>query len=340
MNLIRTRNLLGCLLLTLLGAISAHSQLFSYSLMDQPVNDLVYSGSSGLIYASVPSTGGPNGNHIIGIDPLTSTIVARAFAGSEPNKLVLTRDEKFLYVGLDGSASVKRFSVNGLTSDLTFSLGSGSNGAHYVDDMATFPGNPNLVAVSRRNYCCSPRHEGVALYDNGLQLPNVTLRTQQTNEIEAGDDGVALYGYNNETSGFQFRRMSIDQNGINIASSFGNAFGAYHLEIRFMRGLVYAGNGKIVDASTGLPAGSLAVNGFANGLALDRRNRRALFVLNSQLKVFGLDSMRPIGTAELPVSVHSRARLVRWGRRGIAYRIGDGRLAIAESLLVSQKAVN
>ncbi len=329
-------HLIGCIAFYLFLTPSVQGQLFTYTLLDQQVNDIVAT-SSGLIYASVPSTGGQHGNYIIVVDPYRKSVVGRVFAGSEPNKLALTSDQKFLYVSLDGSGSVKRFVREGLVSDLTFNLGIGSQGPNYAEDLAAIYGKPNLVAVSRRNLCCSPRHEGVAVYDNGVQLPTVTSRTQQTNEIESGDDGVSLYGYNTETSDFSFRRIGIDQNGASITSSLSNSFGAYNLEIRYFRGNVYATNGKIVAASTGFPSGSFAVGGFANGLVLDKWNRRILFIINSQLKVFWLDSMQPVGTADLPTNVHSRARLVRWGRRGIAYRVSDGRLAIAESLLVTQK---
>lgn len=328
-----TRSLFVCLVFI----VPVRAQLFSYTLLDQPVNDIAYSISSGLIYATVPSTGGPNGNYLIAVDPFTKEVVGRVFAGSEPNRIALTSDERYVYVSLDGSGSVKRFAVRGLVADLSFSLGFGSSGANYAEDIAPIHGKPHLLAVSRRNLCCSPRHEGVAVYDNGVQLPNVTSRFQQTNEIESGTDGLSLYGYNSETSEFGFRKIGLSESGAAITSTQTHSFGSYSLEIRYLRGRVYASNGMIIETATGLPAGVFATGGAANGLTLDKGNRRILFVVNSQLKVFNLDTMQPFGSVNLPTNLHLRARLVRWGRRGFAYRTSDGRLAIAESLLITQK---
>ena len=316
----------------------ASAQLFSYKLVDQIVNDIAYSPITGMLYASVPSTGGQYGNHLIVIDPKAGAIVNSVFAGSEPNKLAMTNDGRYLYVGVDGAASVKRFVLASLTSDISISLGIGNDGPYIAEDIAPIPGRPNVVAVSRRDTCCSPRHEGVVLFDNGIQLSNATSANSETNEIEAGDDGTSLYGYNNETSGFQFRQLYIDSNGVYIASSQPNTFGAYSLKIRYSAGRVYASNGKIVEASTGTPVGAFAVSGFADGIAIDKRNSRVLFVIGSSLKAFRTETFQPIGTINLPSSVGTPAQLTRWGRRGFAYRTTDGKLALAESLLVTQKS--
>ncbi len=312
------------------------SRLLSYTVLNQPVNDLAYSSTQSLLYASVPSTGGMYGNYIIAINPMTRQITGGVFAGSEPNKLAMSSDEQFLYVGLDGGAAIRRVVLDSMTTDQMFSLGSGSNGAHYPEDIAVITGQPNVIAVSHRNLCCSPRHEGVAIYDNGVRRPSMTT-VKSNNEIETGDDGSTLYTYNNETSDFTFRRMLVDANGVSTISSFQNSFGAYSLEIRHSTGRVYANNGRIIDATTGSPVGIFALGGSANGLVIDIANYRALFVIGNTLKGFNSDNFQPTGSVTLPDSVHTKARLIRWGRHGIAYRISNGNLAIAETALATRK---
>lgn len=329
---------IGDIAALLLLTASAWPQLFSYTELNQRVNDIAYSPITGMLYASVPSTGGQYGNHLIVIDPKTGAIVNSVFAGSEPNKLAMTNDGRYLYVGVDGAASVKRFVLASLTLDISISLGIGNDGPYIAEDIAPIPGRPNVVAVSRRDTCCSPRHEGVVLFDNGIQLSNITSANSETNEIEAGDDGTSLYGYNNETSGFQFRQLYIDSNGVYISSSEPNTFGAYSLKIRYSAGRVYASNGKIVEAANGNPVGMFSLGGFADGIAVDKRNSRVLFVMGSSLKAFRTTTFQPIGTVNLPTSVDTPAQLTRWGRRGVAYRTSGGKLALAESLLVTQKS--
>src|SRR3569832_975344 len=61
-------------------------------------NDLVYSSSTGRIYASVPSRVGSSGNSLQAIDPTTGLVSSSTFVGSEPNKLAISDDGHSLYV--------------------------------------------------------------------------------------------------------------------------------------------------------------------------------------------------------------------------------------------------
>jgi hypothetical protein len=94
-----------------------------------------------------------------------------------------------------------------------FTLGADSFfGAYSVEDMAVVPGSPQVVAVSRKNTGVSPRHAGVAIYDNGIQRPITTPRHTGSNVIEFGS-ATRLYGYNNESTEYGFRRMTVDASG-------------------------------------------------------------------------------------------------------------------------------
>ena len=75
------------------------------------VNDLVYSSSTGKLYASVPSTAGSNGNSIATIDPSTGIVSNATFIGSEPTKLALSDDGHSLYASLNGAGAIRRFDV-------------------------------------------------------------------------------------------------------------------------------------------------------------------------------------------------------------------------------------
>src|SRR5262250_888774 len=70
-------------------------------------NDLVYSASTGKLYASIPSAAGSSGNSIAAIDPMTGIISSSTFIGSEPNRLTLSDDGHSLYVSLNGAAAVR-----------------------------------------------------------------------------------------------------------------------------------------------------------------------------------------------------------------------------------------
>lgn len=136
-------------------------------------NDLVYSSSTGKIYASVPSSAGSRGNSITTIDPATGVVGNSTFIGSEPNKLALADDGHNLYVALDGSFAVRRFNVSINTPGVQFALGQDSfSGRLTARDFAVAPGDPDLLAVAQAfSNFGSPA--GVAVFDNGVRRPNV-----------------------------------------------------------------------------------------------------------------------------------------------------------------------
>src|ERR1700730_13754650 len=66
-------------------------------LIPMTTNDVVYSASTGKLYASVPSSVGSGGNSIKTIDPTTGLVTSSVVIGSEPNKLALSDDGHSLY---------------------------------------------------------------------------------------------------------------------------------------------------------------------------------------------------------------------------------------------------
>jgi DNA-binding beta-propeller fold protein YncE len=331
-----TYNIFACVvILACVGFANAQGTINNYTVLDQPVNDLVYSATRRILYASVPSTGGPFGNFIIAIDPSTKQVIGSVFVGSEPNEIAMSDDESVLYVGLDGSAAIRRVRLDSLSADLLFTLGSGSNGPYFAEDIVVLPGEPGAIAVSRRNSCCSPRHEGVAIYDDGVKRATNTASHTGSNAIEPGAGSGVLYGYNNETSDFGFRRMSVGTSGVSITSNLQNAIQGYYVDIKYGDGMIYATSGKVIDPVNNLLYATLAIQGFADGVEVDPKYKRVYFIDDNSLKVFNTSYFQPTGTDTLGVSGYSnRARLTRWGRRGLAYRASDSRLVVFETSLI------
>lgn len=150
------------------------------------------------------------------IDPATGAIGAPIPVGSRPNKLAISSDGQFLYVGLDGVGAVQRIVVPTRTPDLQFSLGSDPIfGRRTAEDIAVLPGRPHSVAVSHMNVGVSPRHAGVGIHDDGVERPVETSRHLATiNSIAFAGSVDRLYGLDNETTGFGFYRMTVGAAGI------------------------------------------------------------------------------------------------------------------------------
>src|SRR5687767_2732712 len=152
--------------------VSAAARAATITPVALPTKDIVYDALAQRLYASVPGTASSRANTVTVIDPFTGNILASVFVGSEPGRLALSDDGQYLYVALDGAAAVRRVHVPTLTAGLQFAVGSDPFfGPMLVEDMAVLPGNPAAVAISRRYQGVSPRHAGVAVYDDGVPRP-------------------------------------------------------------------------------------------------------------------------------------------------------------------------
>jgi hypothetical protein len=141
------------------------------------------------------------------------------FVGSEPGKIALSTDGLVGYVAIQAAPTIKQFDA--LTSATTGTItvpGSAYNGSTRAEDIAVSPDNANVIAVSVRNTCCSPRHEGVFIIRNGQTLPNRTPGHTGSNTSEFGANGSTLYGHNNETTEFGFRTMTVNGSGVQTTS--------------------------------------------------------------------------------------------------------------------------
>jgi hypothetical protein len=310
-------------------AYSSGSQVYLLTLSPQPrslaTNDLVYDPLDGMVYASVPGSAGEIGNTLTEINPATGRIVASFFVGSEPTKLAVSDDGQDIYVGLNGVGAVARFNVPNHFVDLTFSLGNGAFGPMFAEDIQVAPGNPSEVAISREFMFVSPRHAGVAIYVDGVQLPVTTPGHTGSNSVAFGGTADRLYGYNNETTDFGFRRMNVDpSSGVTIQDVTGGLVEAFNVTIKYSSGLVYTTNGRVINPEpvSGPPqsVGTYAGTGFASAVLPDAASGRTYFVSGSQLLVYDQSTFGLIESFALPEGGGS---LIRWGDNALAYRSGS-----------------
>ena len=296
-------------------------------------NDLVYDANTQRVYASVPGAGGSFGNSVVPINPLNGTMGTPVFVGSEPTKLALSSNNQLLYLGLDGSGKVRAFDLASQTPGLQFPLGrSPSTGTYFVDDITTMPGNQNVIAVSRRNIGITPRHEGVAIYDNGLMRPVVTSFTQLNEAIDFSSVPTRIYGYDNESSGAGFQKLTVDANGVTILSSTPNIIGG-KVDIKFDNGRVYSSGTGVANAEAATLAGMFSPppnssdpSAFVPASSINR----IFFVTDTgaatALKAYDTNTFAPVGTYNVPGVTGTAASLVRFGTNGFAFRTSDNQV--------------
>jgi hypothetical protein len=282
-------------------------------------------GAAAIIYASVPSAGGPTlGNTITVIDPVTATIESSVFVGSEPGPLAVSGDGQFVYVGLDGAGAIRRYDIATATAGLQVFLGSDSIfGPYYAEDIEVLPGAANAIAVSRKNLGISPRHAGVAVYDDDVMRPNTTQRHTGSNRIELSDFASLLYGYNNETTEFGFRQISITADGASEIAVQGDLISGFGTDMEFEQGAVYATSGRAIDPDALALIGTYAASG---PVEADRDLEKVFFLDGATLQIFDLATF--VLSSSVPIAGISGATgsLIRWGADGLAFRTSGGQV--------------
>jgi hypothetical protein len=291
--------------------------------LDLPVRDLAYSPVTERLYGTVYD--GPMANSVAVIDPTSGTVQDYMWIGDSPRYLALSDDGQHLWVGVDGENRVRRVNLQYGYADFEVQLDSGM----VAEDLAVVPGMPNRVAVSRRNTCCSPRHEGVAVYDGyswGGPLPSVTPGHVGSNVIEFGAKGSTLYGLDNESTDSRYRTMTVDDGGVAITATGWDLGLEFHADMVYAGGRLYTSKGWVLDTGYNDWAGYF--NGVEGAVRPDLQTGRAFFLRDNDIRVSDLNSFQPLGTLPVPAMqfehpATQRRHLVRWGADGLAWHDAD-----------------
>lgn len=293
-------------------------------------NDLVYDPNSDMIYASVPSAAGAErGNTITPIDPHTGLLGSSVFVASEPSILALADDGSRIYVASESTNLVTPFSLATMTPGTAFPIGTGDR---RVDDMEVAPGDPTALAVSRR--FMNNQNVGIAVFVNGVQLPNATNDNAVNDVIEFGSDSSILYGHSNSLSDVNFNSFAID------LSPTGGVGSGFHvkflltqtgLDMEYENGRMYFTNGQVLEVNTPGPIGSFTASGPVEPVA---STNRTYFIHNNSLKSFNQSTFVPLGTIPIHGMSGSPKNLISLGDDGIAFATTSGQVFIARGSLV------
>jgi hypothetical protein len=296
-------------------------------------SDIVFDPVSRKIYAAIRANPGA----VVPIDPILGCVGTGIPVGINPTKLAYSGNGQFLYVGLDGQNDAQRIALATQTVDLTFSLGSDPLfGPFFVEDMEVLPGSPQSVAISLKRI---GTHGGVAVFDNGIRRGTVAPRGG--NVIEFSPSAGALYGYINESSGFDFYRMSVDSSGVSVQDVFtafdGNLINGFHVSIKFHAGLIFTSNGRAVDPVTRTVVGTFNLPEPFTVVEPDLATGRVFFIARlgisdrCRIWAFDISNRQLLGTLDVSGVTGEPGTLIRWGARGLAFRTNSGQVVLVEA---------
>ncbi|HEX2203194.1 MAG TPA: IPT/TIG domain-containing protein [Longimicrobium sp.] len=254
-------------------------------------------------------------NHLAAIDAAAGTVAASVPAGEGPGALSRSDDGRYLYVAFQAESVVRRFDLPGLGGKVDIPLAD----ERLAEDVEAVPGAPASVAVALRNRCCSPRHEGVVVFDGTTPRPVRGGPDHISNDLEFGASPSLLYAMDLETSEDALRRLTVAPDGVRHISGVGGLF--YGGPITYAAGRIYTRLGSVVDAETLAELPRVPVDEYEVALFLpDPALGRAFAVTSTELQVFDLNTRTKVATVPLPPEViYLRAKLVRWGPDGLAF---------------------
>ncbi len=144
-----------------------------YIQIDCEFNDAVYDPGRDLIYATVPSIAGSNGNSLAFIDPQTGNIQKFLFLGSEPEDLTLSATGTFLYVVLSESSTLAVVNLQTQSLEEILPLG--------LDSLFGDPRIPNIVAAadSDDRTIAVVSSSGTNIWSSGTRLAMEDTRSVQ-----------------------------------------------------------------------------------------------------------------------------------------------------------------
>ncbi|HEX6368595.1 MAG TPA: IPT/TIG domain-containing protein [Longimicrobium sp.] len=274
--------------------------------------DIAYEPASNRLYASVPSTAPAHAGMVLAIDPLTGAVVDSVHVGGSPGKMAISDDGSTLWVALDATGQVRRLSLPSLALGGSFSLGE-----NRVGDMRVMPGRPGTVAVSRINTCCSPAHEGVAIYDDGVRRPRETGDHTGADYIVFGESAAVMYGQS-EYGGFY--TLEVENDGLEIVRQGATSRPGWQIE--YANGRVYTSAGGVMDAARHEAVGAFSGGGSS---VLPDATLGRIFILDAistSLRVYDMNTFQLLD--EAGVGFTHAFRTLRWGGNGLVMASNDG----------------
>ena len=204
--------------------------------------DLIYDSLRQMVYVAVAAAQKPQGPSIASLDPATGRVTRWYSLEAEPNRLELSGDGRYLYVGLGNL--IRRIDLNSWIADLDIPLGQDSLfGAREVYSMVALPGSNTSLAVSFFRTGLSPPYLGTAVFDGAQMRPTVTRSHDGPLYLLGAPDASTIYGADSEGA---FYTLKADASGVKVAGTYPGLLGADGDSV-FAGGLIYDGWGTVVD---------------------------------------------------------------------------------------------
>jgi DNA-binding beta-propeller fold protein YncE len=288
--------------------------------IDCGVGDVIYNATQHVVYATLPSYSGVNGNSIARIDAATGQILNSEYVGSEPRRMVITADDMRAYITLGESNRVAVVNLSGGTETLEgyVNLRAYTSGAPmFAEAVAVSPDNNDLILVG------APAH--LSAYSSGTRLTNFLSANNNIGnpkDIFFADPDSAIAQVQDGT----ISRISVSASGVGLNSQTPGA--AVSGSLKVQDGKIYDHDGRVLDATSLAEMSLCAVGVGVPGLLVDKSQVSNLIYYVDQ----SVDSLFSVCT-EGNSSPSSTATVPAFGDIGAMPQdleeMGDNRVALS-----------
>jgi VCBS repeat-containing protein len=297
----------------------------NFRTIDLATNDIAYDSVHGTILAAVNWSQGAIGNSVTELNPLTGELGRSLPLNIYPAQLAVSDTGSMLYVASAFPYSILPVNLTTFTADQPFDLGTNLQGELFRPiDMAVMPGNPQALAVARRQ-------GGVAIYDNGVMRPKTTIDNGPlVDAIEFDNTGTTIYGLDISTTARDFTRMNVTAAGVTMVQTGETDVGGGMI---YENGRIYGANGRVLDPTTRTTLGTVQ----AAGLVVPATSRSLIFsLIGTNILAFDDASFQLIATLKLPSLPNGPGgaavpqQLIKWGLDGLAVRLNNGTILLVD----------
>ena len=304
------------------GGLSAHLKFTVYQAVPLSVRQMVFDPYRRVIYASVPSTATSNPNSIVSIDPDTQAVTTLVAIGNEPNRLALSEDGQYLYVGLDGTHEIRRIDLYSGSVDLTIPLGNNSGGKPFsAADIVVLPGNSHSIGAALAAYDDASPYQSVRIYDDAKPRAHSFDQNSPRWLASTGDSGL-LFASSAGASPGNILKLQVDASGVGLLASTSYApLG----ELRSDGTRLFTGT-LALDPATLQTSGSFSFAGSPVLSVYAERGAGRTYLLEAttgpSATIWSGDSSSfvKLGQIVLPEASPSIGNLIRWNSDGLAFR--------------------
>lgn len=210
--------------------------------IDCAFNDVVFDRSRNVIYGTLPSFAGVNGNSVAIIDATTGMIMDRVFAGSEPGNLSMSADGNTLYVAMRETTKVANVDLQAMAAlpPIQLALNKLNRKPVFAIDVAVSPQSTSTLLVGAQ--------QEISVYENGSRLTDVVSFYGPIRDALFDQNGTTAFVQKSGAAGDVLGILDIDAMGVALVDENNTTLRAGSLKLA--DGKLYDRFGVIADSAS------------------------------------------------------------------------------------------